>query len=44
MGNHRFTIPGLSQWKISEEAELNGKEWITRGSFEWDITSLGALN
>ena len=29
--------------KISEEAELNGKEGIIRGSFQWDITGLQYL-
>ena len=29
--------------KISEEAELNGKEEIIRGSFQWDITGLQYL-
>ena len=28
----------------NEEAELNGKEGRTRGSFQWEITSLGVLN
>ena len=30
--------------KIPEEAELNGKEGVTRGSFQWKITILGTLN
>ena len=37
MGNHRLR-------KNVEEAELNGKEGITRGSFQQEITSLGVLN
>ena len=40
MGSHRLTY--LSG-KISEEAELDGKEGIIRGSFQWDITDLQYL-
>ena len=37
MGNHWLG-------KNAEEAELNGKEGTTRGSFQQEITSLGVLN
>ena len=37
MGNHRLG-------KNVEEAELNGNEGTTRGSFQQEITSLGVLN
>ena len=48
MGSFQLEITGLQylaylSGKISEEAELNGKEGVTRGSFQWEITSLGAL-
>ena len=36
MGNHRLG-------KNTKEAELNGKEGTTRGSFQWEITGLQYL-
>ena len=44
MGNNRFTIPGLSQWENIRRSWTQWERMGTRGSFQWEITSLGALN